>query len=74
MAQESPRMVEGDITYIAPSAVEVDGVRGLLGPRSSLLSSGREITVASIRRGMSARMELDPAGRVLELRVAGAVE
>ena len=73
-AQENLRTVEGKITYIAENAVEVAGVRGLIGPRSSILSSGREITVRSIRRGMPARMELDAAGRVLELRVAGVVE
>jgi hypothetical protein len=73
-AQENLRTVEGEITYIAENAVEVAGVRGLIGPRSSILSSGREITVRSIRRGMPARMELDAAGRVLELRVAGVVE
>lgn len=73
-AQENLRTVEGEITYVTANAVEVAGVRGLLGPRSSILSSGREITVHSIRRGMSARMELDAAGRVLELRVAGVVE
>jgi len=73
-AQENLRTVEGEITYIAENAVEVAGVRGLIGTRSSILSSGREITVRSIRRGMPARMELDAAGRVLELRVAGVIE
>jgi len=73
-AQENLRTVEGEITYVAENAVEVAGVRGLIGPRSSILSSGREITVRSIRRGMPARMELDAAGRVLELRVVGVVE
>ena len=71
---EEIRLVQGEITYIAATAVEVNGVRGLIGPRSSLVSASREISIAGIRRGMPARLELDAAGRVLELRVSGVVE
>ena len=73
-AQEAPRLVEGKVTYIEASAVEVDGVRGLIVPQSSVLSSGREVGIGGVRRGMPARLELDASGRVLELRLSGVVE
>jgi len=73
-AESEPRTISGRITYVSPAAIEVAGVRGLLGPRSSLRSQGRAVTLRSLRRGMEARLELDEAGRVLELQVTGIVE
>ena len=72
--QEATRLVEGKITYVEATAVEVDGVRGLIGPKSSVVSGSREVGIIGVRRGMPARLELDAAGRVLELRVPGVVE
>jgi hypothetical protein len=72
--QEATRLVEGKITYVEATAVEVDGVRGLIGPKSSVVSGSREVGIVGVRRGMPARLELDAAGRVLELRVSGVVE
>lgn len=68
------RWVAGVVTYISPAAVEVNGTRGLLLPDSSIMSERREISLASVRRGMPATMELDEAGRVLELQVRGVIE
>jgi hypothetical protein len=68
------RMVSGVVTYVSATAVEVNGTRGSLTPNSSIMSDRREISLGSVRRGVSATMEIDDVGRILELQVRGVIE
>ena len=72
--QGSSRSVFGQITYVAADAVEVSGRRGVLTSESSVVSDGRSVAPGSLHPGMPAEMEVDPVGRILELRVTGVVE
>jgi hypothetical protein len=74
IAQDEPVRVVGTVTWISEDAVEVAGRRGIFEPGSDVRSDGRTVSKASVRPGMAAEMELDAAGRVLELRVSGVVE
>lgn len=69
-----PRTVSGAVEFVSEDAVEVAGQRGVVAESTDVRSDGRSISLASVRRGMAATMELDDAGRILELRVSGVVE
>lgn len=69
-----PVVVSGAVTWISAEAVEVSGRRAILGAGSDIRSDDRTVSWSSIRVGMPASMEVDGAGRVLELRVNGVVE
>lgn len=73
-AEEEVRSVSGALAWVSEDAVEIGSTRGLLTSESSIVSRGRQVSIGSLRRGMPATMELDAAGRVLELRVKGVVE
>lgn len=73
-AEEEVRSVSGALAWVSEDAVEIGSTRGLLTSESSVFSRGREVSIGSLRRGMPATMELDAAGRVLELRVKGVIE
>ena len=64
----------GQVSYVSEDAIEIGGKRILLTPESLLMSGGREVSAASLRRGMSAEAEVDDAGRLIELQVNGVVE
>jgi len=66
--------VAGAVTYITPQVVEVAGRRGLIESSTAITSEGRAVSIAAVQVGMPAELEIDPAGRALELRVKGAVE
>ena len=68
------RTIAGRITYVSKDALEVEGRRILITPESSVISQGRPISRKSLRRGSFAEAEVDPAGRLIELRVNRAVE
>ena len=67
-------LASGSLSYVSEDAIEVDGRRILLAPDSILMSGGRQVSVASLRRGMPAEAEIDDAGRLIELEVNGVVE
>jgi hypothetical protein len=64
----------GAVTYVDEAAVEVSGRRGVFTDQSVVTSDGHSVAPGSVRAGMPAQLEVDPAGRVLELRVTGVVE
>jgi hypothetical protein len=64
----------GRITFAGSDAVEVSGRRGTFTEESSVTSAGRSVSRGSLHPGMLAELEVDPEGRVLELRVTGVVE
>lgn len=66
--------VAGSVTYVTPQVVEVGGRRGLIESSTAITSEGRAVSIAAVQVGMPAELEIDPAGRALELRVKGAVE
>ena len=68
------RLYLGTISYVAPGAVEVSGRRAIFAPGSTVTSDGRPVSPGSIQPGMPAELEVDPEGRVIELRVKGVVE
>lgn len=68
------RLVSGTIEFVSERAVEVGGTRGLFDVGSSVTSDGRVVSWRSVRRGMSASLEIDSAGRVLLLDVPGVME
>lgn len=67
-------VVGGVVTYVSGDVVEVGGRRGLIVPGTSIVSEGREVSIASVVVGMPAELEIGSDGRALELRVKGAVE
>jgi len=69
-----PEQYVGTIAFISDSAVEVGGHRALITSRTSIVSDGHAVSVASIQKGMKAEMEVDSDGQALELRVTGVVE
>lgn len=71
---EETFVVVGSVEWISSSAVEVAGRRGRITESTEFASDGRTISLASIRKGMPAELELDGAGRVARLNVSGAVE
>lgn len=73
-AEDEIRTVSGRISWASTDAVEIGGTRGLLTPESGIFSQGRQISVTSLRRGMPATMELDAAGRILEVDARGVIE
>ena len=66
--------VAGTVTYVSRDVVEVAGRRGLIVAGTSIVSDGRAVSINAITVGVPAELELDAAGRALELRVKGAVE
>lgn len=73
-ASRAEVVATGSVSYVSDQAIEIDGTRILLTAESVLMSGGREISVASLRRGMPARAEIDEAGRLIELHTNGVVE
>jgi len=65
---------QGMVSWVSQESVEVGGRRALLTPTTAITSDGREVSLASVQVGMPAELEIDAAGRALELRVKGAVE
>ncbi|MEO2168866.1 MAG: hypothetical protein ABGY42_12260 [bacterium] len=68
------RLVSGTVTFVSSTAVEVNGIRALVLSDSSIMSDRREISLASVRSGLPATMEIDASGRLLELQVRGVIE
>lgn len=66
--------VQGTISFVGREAVEVGGRRALVTNETSISSNGRAIALSSLQVGMPAELEIDSAGRALDLRVEGAVE
>lgn len=64
----------GRVSYSASDAVEVSGHRGIFTSESTITSDGRSVGRGSVLPGMIAELEVDPEGRVVELRVTGVVE
>lgn len=64
----------GRITYVSPDALEINGKRVLVTSESYISSSGREVSVTSLRRGMFAEVEIDDAGQLIALEANGVVE
>lgn len=71
---EDPTIVTGKVGAISGDAVWVAGRSGLLGPGSDIRSEGHPASRASIRVGMTVQMEVDAAGRILEIRLPAAPE
>lgn len=67
-------LVVGAVTWVGSDAVEVSGRRALVTSATSVWSDGREVSLGSVHVGMAAELEIDDAGRAIELRVKGAVE
>ncbi|MEW6272525.1 MAG: hypothetical protein AB1689_24875 [Thermodesulfobacteriota bacterium] len=67
-------VVRGSVTWVSADSVEVGGRRALLTAGTSITSNGREVSLASVVVGAPAELEVDSAGRALEVRVQGAVE
>jgi hypothetical protein len=73
-AQGEPEHYIGTVTYIDPGAVEVSGRRGVFTDQSVVTSDNHGVGRGSVRAGSPAELEVDSAGRVIELRVTGVVE
>ncbi len=67
-------LVVGTVTWVGSDAVEVNGRRALVTSQTSVLSDGRPISLGSVRVGMPGELEINDAGRAIELRVRGTVE
>jgi hypothetical protein len=72
--EESVTTVAGGVTWVGTEAVEVNGRRALVTQETTITSEGRSVSLASVRVGMPAELEMDDGGRAIELRVTGAVE
>ena len=64
----------GRITYVSSDALEINGKRVLVTQESYISSSGRQVSVTSLRRGMFAEVEIDDAGQLIALEANGVVE
>jgi hypothetical protein len=73
-AQSETQVYFGTVGFVDDSSVEVAGERGIVTAGSSVMSDGHAVSLASIRPGMSATLEVDGSGRIIELRVTGVVE
>lgn len=71
---EEPTVVSGTISFVSEDAVELGGQRGIIDSSTDVRSGGHPISAAALRRGMRGTMELDAAGRALEIEVTGVVE
>jgi hypothetical protein len=74
MAQSETQVYYGTVGFVDESSVEVGGERGILANGSSVMSDGHAVSLASVRIGMPATLEVDESGRIIELRVTGVVE
>lgn len=72
-AQEE-RTYRGVLTSVSSSRVVVGGQPALLTPETLVTSDGRVVSAGSLHQGMTAEVDVDGAGRALEVRVRGVVE
>lgn len=65
---------KGQLTYVSPDAVEINGKRAIVTADSHVMSGGRQVSVTSLRRGMFAEAEMDDSGQLIALEANGVVE
>lgn len=73
-AAQADIQTQGIITFVSADALEINGKRVLVTPDSYISSSGRKVSVTSLRRGMFAEVEVDDAGQLIALEANGVVE
>jgi hypothetical protein len=73
-AQSETQVYFGTVGFVDESSVQVGGHRGIMMDGSSVMSDGHVVSLASVRPGMAATLEVDGSGRIIELRVTGVVE
>lgn len=69
-----PMLISGTISWVSESAIEINGFRGMIDESTDIRGEGGAASVASLRRGMPAEMELDDSGHALQIRATGVVE
>ncbi len=74
LASAETRVGRGAITFVDERSVEVDGLRGRKTPESTVMSEGRAVSWGSLQRGRPASIEIDTAGRLIELNVGKVLE
>ncbi len=67
-------VVVGTITYLDEVSIEVAGTRARRSPDSLAMSDGRTVSWGSLHRGLDATMEIDTAGRLIEVDVGKVLE
>jgi len=70
----TPQQYSGTVDFVSDSAVEVNGHRGLIGPKTIVISDRRSVSLTSVHTGMQAELEVDSDGQALLLKVQGAIE
>lgn len=66
--------VNGVVTYVSSDVIEVSGHRGLINAGTTIMSEGRQVSLASVHVGMPAELEIGSTGQALTVQVKGAVE
>ncbi len=72
-AQEQ-RTYRGVLTSVSSARVVVGSQPARVTAETMVTSDGRIVSLQALRRGMSAEVDVDGAGRALEVRVKGVVE
>ncbi len=73
-ASAETRTAAGLISFVDQHSVEVAGLRGRRTPDSTIMSEGRAVSWGSLQRGRPASIEIDTAGRLIELNVGKVLE